>query len=69
MNVVLLDRKNDSGASAVTQDDRNLVLIMDNFMRALDPIAPLTTDRGAVGRRQMRIAVCEYDAQARFRQW
>ena len=47
-----------SGASAVTQNDQILVAVINNLTRARDPIAPLTTGRGAVGRRQMRTAVC-----------
>jgi aspartate decarboxylase len=49
--------------------DRNLASAIDNLTRAPDPIAPSTTARGAVGRRQMRTAVYECDAPARFRQW
>jgi hypothetical protein len=46
--------ENRSGASAVTQDDWNIVLAIDNLKRAPDPVGPSTTPRGAVGRRQMR---------------
>ena len=58
-----------SGASAVKRNDRNLVSAIEKLKRAPDPIAPSTTARGAVGRRQMRTAVYECDAPARFRQW
>jgi hypothetical protein len=34
-------------------------LAIDTLTRARDPTASLTTARDAVGRRQMRIAVCE----------
>jgi hypothetical protein len=42
---------------------------IDNLTRAPDPIAFLTTARGAVGRRQMSTAACECDEPARSPQW
>ena len=54
---------------SIAQNNRNSVLTINTLTRALDPTASLTTARSAVGRRQMRTAVCEYDAPARYRQW
>src|ERR1700730_10636553 len=53
-----------SGARAARQDDRKFVSAIDKLKRAPDPIAPSTTARDAVDRRQMRIAVYECDAAA-----
>ena len=47
------------------RNDRNLVSRSPSFKQAPDPIAPSTTARDAVGRRQMRIAFYECGAPVR----